>query len=73
MEFEWEVSDGYVGGTRPHTVTIPDDELEGLSAKRVEDPVYEYVQDEFLEEVTWAIIGRRSVLDKAKRIAGCMD
>jgi len=29
MKIRWEVEDGYVGRSRPHYITVPDEDLEG--------------------------------------------
>jgi len=51
MKIRWEVSDGYVGGSRPHYLIGPDDELEGLSEQEQDDIIEDYVQHAFNDRV----------------------
>ncbi|HEC65113.1 MAG TPA: hypothetical protein ENI23_07465 [bacterium] len=54
MEINWEIEDGYAGGSRPQTITIPDDELEMCETdEERRELVYEYIQDDFEQTVRW--------------------
>lgn len=58
MRVQWEVSDGYTGGSRPHTVIIDDDELRACdNDEERHGLVLEYVQDAFEQRVSYSIIG----------------
>ncbi len=58
MEITWQVSDGYVGGSRPHTTEIPDDELEECETEEErQDLINDYIQNDFEQEISWSIIG----------------
>ena len=62
LEITWEVDDGYVGGSRPYTLTIPGDELADCdNDTEREDLITEHVQEHFSQEVTWFITSRREV------------
>ena len=56
MEIEWEVEDGYIGGSRPQSLTLISDDFE--NCKTVEDAmevVNEAVQEDFRQTVTYKI------------------
>ncbi len=54
MEINWEIEDGYAGGSRSQTTTIPDDELEMCETdEERRELVYEYIQDDFEQTVRW--------------------
>lgn len=59
MKITWEVSDGYCGGSRPHTVDIDDIDLEDCEneAER-EELIEEYIQNAFEQTISWSIISR---------------
>ena len=57
MKIIWQVDDGYVGGNRPHTTEIPDDELENCETEEErKELISEYIQDDFNNIVSWYII-----------------
>lgn len=53
IEVTWEAEDGYHGGRRPHTFTIQDDDIEGLTEQEVKEYIEEMVQQQFNENVSW--------------------
>jgi hypothetical protein len=53
MRIQWEVDDGYVGKSRPHFLTIPDDELDGLSETDQNEIIEGYVQSDFENKVAF--------------------
>lgn len=55
MRVRCEIDDGYVGKSRPHYTDIPDEELEGLTKDEKQELIYEYVQDDFEQAVSWYI------------------
>jgi hypothetical protein len=55
LTITWKVDDGYAQNG-PHTTTIDDDELEGLTDEEREDVIDEIVQAEFQNNVTWQIV-----------------
>ena len=57
MIVTWQVSDGYARGSRPHTTTIPDEELEECETEeKREELISEYIQDDFEQKISWSII-----------------
>lgn len=58
MKITWEVEDGYVGGSRPQSVTIPKEELEGLEGLAREHLIEAYIQDSFEQTVSWREVSR---------------
>lgn len=54
MKVTWQVEDGYAGGARPHWLTVPDDELEGLSEAQQEDVIESYVEHAFNDQIGWS-------------------
>jgi len=56
MRITWEVSDGYVGKSRPQYVNIPDDELADCETEEEKQKLIEqYVQDDFEQNISWEI------------------
>lgn len=54
MEINWEVEDGYAGGSRPHSSTIPDDALEMCDTdEERRELVHEYIQGDFEQTIRW--------------------
>jgi hypothetical protein len=49
----WEADDGYVGGSRPHTFTIDDDAIDGMSEQELKDYFWEEVEQDFHEKVNY--------------------
>lgn len=57
MIIEWQVWDGYLGGSRPQTTYIPDNELEDCETnEEKEELINEYIQDDFNQKIGWSII-----------------
>ncbi len=53
MKVTWEVEDGLMGGGRPHSVEVPDDEItECSSVKDAMELVYQYILEDFNENVS---------------------
>ncbi len=68
MEIRWEVEDGYVGPSRPHTVEIPDEEiLECESDAEVEDIVLEWVSEAFRDEISYDVLNLDEALELRKK------
>ena len=57
MKVRWEIEDGYLGKSRPQYTSIDDAELEGLSEDERQELISEYVQVDFEQRITWAILG----------------
>ena len=55
MKVIWEVSDGYVGKSRPQYANIADEDLEGLSEQEKMDFIEEFIQQEFENNIGWEI------------------
>lgn len=55
MIVHWQISDGYMGGSRPQRTRINDEDLEGLSEAEKEALIYEIVQEDFNQKVTFTI------------------
>lgn len=59
MKVTWEIDDGYVGKTRPHTTDVDDDELaECETEDEREDLIAEFIEADFRREITWSEISR---------------
>ena len=57
MRVTWTIEDGYANRGRNHEVHIPDDEVaECSSQKELEALIYDYVQVEFDNRISWAIV-----------------
>lgn len=52
----WEVEDGYVGASRPHTTEIDPEDLEGLEGAARQHEIYARVQEDFEQDISWSII-----------------
>ena len=52
FKVRWEVSDGYVGGSRPHTFEIDADDFEDMTEQQIEDAIYSQANDAMLEIVS---------------------
>jgi len=51
----WEVDDGYIGGSAPHEIEIPDEEIEDCeSTVEIEELIEEYVKEDFDQTVTYS-------------------
>ncbi len=57
MKIIWEVSDGYFGNGKHHSI-IPDEELEGLDEDEIEELINDWVDDDFNDSVTWHIVSK---------------
>lgn len=58
MRVTWQVEDGYVGGSRPHTTVIDDEDLEDLDEKEREERIDEFIEEDFRNKVSWTILSR---------------
>lgn len=56
MIVRWEVEDGYAGKSRPQETEVPDEELEELDEKERKELIWEYVQDDFDQRISWCIL-----------------
>lgn len=55
----YEVEDGYVGGSRPHSVKISNDDLDEYETEsEIEAFIEECVQEDFEQNVSWTITRR---------------
>jgi len=60
MEITWEVEDGCVGKSRPHHLTIPNEELEDYETEEEKQEfIEEYVQNEFEQTISFSIISQK--------------
>ena len=57
MRVMWDIDDGYVG-SRPHYITIDDEELEEMTDEEQEAYIEECVKDAFEQTITyhWRIV-----------------
>lgn len=54
MEITWHIEDGYVGGSRPHSVEIDDDELSGCETREEQrEVIEEYVKQAFQNDIDY--------------------
>jgi len=57
MKVKWEVSDGYIGNSRPQYTEVPDCELEYCETpEERQNLINDYVNDDFVEKITWEIV-----------------
>ena len=58
MRVRWEISDGYVGKSRPHYTEIPDEEFDGLNEEEKEQLIDDWVEEEFNNKVSfyWKVV-----------------
>lgn len=56
MRVTWQVEDGYVGGSRPHTTVIDDEDLEDLDEKERDERIDEFIEEDFRNKVSWVIL-----------------
>jgi len=54
MRIRWEVTDGYVGKSRPQYVDVPDEDLDGLSEDEQNDVIEGYVLTEFENSISFS-------------------
>lgn len=58
MKVRWEVEDGYVGKSRPQTTEVPDEELAECDIEEEREQLIEsYIQEDFEQRISWAIVG----------------
>jgi hypothetical protein len=58
MKVRWEVSDGYVGKSRPQYTEIPDDELAECETEfERQQLIDDYVESDFQSKIAWSIVG----------------
>ena len=56
IKVTWEVDDGYVGKSAPHTLTISEDELQYCESEEIrQEYIEEAVDSDFAQTVTWTI------------------
>lgn len=66
----WEISDGYVGGSRPHRMTISEDDFSGhMTDEELEEILFEMVDEDFRRKASYSITNEDEVLSwmKSKR------
>ena len=57
MKVTWQVDDGYISGSRPHTTEIDDDELaECETEEERQDLINDSIQNDFEQCISWSII-----------------
>lgn len=55
MKITWQIEDGYLGGSRPHTTEVNDDELlECDTAQEMLEIISNAVTEDFQQKVSWA-------------------
>lgn len=60
MKVIWQIEDGYVGNSRPHTTEVDDQELSDCDTEAErEELISDAVQDDFAQAISWSEIGRR--------------
>lgn len=60
MKVTWEVSDGYAGGSRPHSTEIDDEDLDACDTEQErEDFITEAIESDFKQHVSWREISRQ--------------
>lgn len=59
MKITWEVEDGYCGKSRPQETKIEDEELEGLNDEERENYIYDRVQEDFEQTISWSETSRK--------------
>jgi hypothetical protein len=50
---EWDVEDGYVGGSRPQVLSVSLCEFDGDSLEEIVQYIEQSIQDDFDEKVSW--------------------
>lgn len=59
MKVIWQIKDGYVGGDRPHTTEVDDQELSDCDTEvEREELISDAVQGDFTQIVSWVEIAR---------------
>ena len=52
-----QVEDGYLGGSRPHTTEVDDDELSECDTKEErQEVINDTIQNDFDQKISWSII-----------------
>lgn len=54
ITIEWETSDGYAGGRRPHSFQIDPEDFFGLTEVQLQRELEAAVQEDFDQKVTYA-------------------
>jgi hypothetical protein len=57
MRVRWTVEDGYVGKSRPQYTEIPPHALEGLEPDKRDAEIEAWVEEDFRNRITYAILG----------------
>lgn len=69
MKIIWEVDDGYVGGSRPHSTEIDENEIRDYETI---DEAIEFIEEMIREDydinITWYMKNREKVVEKVKEI-----
>jgi len=69
MEISWEVEDGYVGGSRPQSFLIDDDEIQECETEQdALKLIEEYTQDDFESKITWCYRNFSSMEDEIRNL-----
>lgn len=55
MKITWEVDDGYVGGRRPHTTVIDDEDFEDMADEEKDAYIMLCIQENFNQIISWYI------------------
>lgn len=55
VKVSWEVSDGYVGKSRPQSTTVDVEDFEDLDEQEIEHLLFETVQEDFDQQISWDI------------------
>lgn len=58
VKVRWQVDDGYAGGSRPQSLTIPDEDFEDMTEEEKEAYIEECIQDDFNNKISWHILSK---------------
>lgn len=73
IEVTFEIYDGYVGGTRPHTFPVYVEDFVGLSPDTIEDHLLEIAHEEMMSIVSANVIDLQGTALKIAEKAGELD
>lgn len=63
IKVRWEADDGYCGGSRPQSFTLDLEDLGGGDERAARDALYEILDDELRERVTWIIKNEDEIME----------
>jgi len=63
MKITWEVDDGYIGGKRPQSTEVDDDDLRDCETfEEARELINDVIQEAFENEITWYLTDESDVL-----------